>query len=264
MTRALAAVAAPLVLGALVLGCGGGQSVREVTPEDILARAERRVEKGDNLTAIEELNQLAIDYPGVAFIDRVVYLLGVAYMQTKEYVEAEAQFSRLLRDYPFSEYADDAAFLIGECYYRQKPSPNRDVTMGEEGIERFQRFLRDYPGSDRAPEARAKIQDLREILAVKKFLNGRQYYRHKRYTSAVVYLRAVWEDYPEAEIVPEALVLLARALDRIERRDEACEVLLLLEGLPQTEERDDYLRDARDLRKDWKCPQGNQTADGGA
>ena len=124
--------------------------------------------------------------------------------------------------------------------------------------------VRDYPESDRAPEARAKIQDLREILAVKKFLNGRQYYRHKRYTSAVVYLRAVWEDYPEAEIVPEALVLLARSLDRIDRRDEACDVLLLLEGLPQTEERDDYLRDARDLRKDWKCPQGNQTTAGGA
>ncbi len=236
-----------------LLGCGGRAPVREVDPADMLTRAERSMARKDYVRAIEDLTKITADYPGAAFIDRVVFLLGKAHMETQDFVQAEAEFRRLGRDYPFSEQADDAFFLTGECYYRQRGSPQLDPTMAETALRTFNRFLDEYPDSPLASDARARIQELREFLAEKKYLNGRQYYRHKRDDAAMIYLRAVYDDYPEAQIVPEALHYLARAQARSGDFCAALETVKTIESLPQIADRGDWLGEVKAESADWIC-----------
>ncbi len=242
-----------VMLAFVSAGCGGGAGLREVDPADMLARAERSVKKGDYLRAIEDLERIAIDHPGVAFIDDVVFLLGKARLEMKEYVEAEGQFKRLGRDYPFSEHADDAFFLTGECYFRQRGSPQLDPTMAETALATFRRFVDEYPESDRIEEAGGKIQQLREFLAEKRYLNGRQYLRHRHLSAAVIYLEGVFLEFPETKVVPDALFELAKTHVRMGKACKALETVTTIESLPQVRGRSDWLLQVRSESESWEC-----------
>jgi outer membrane protein assembly factor BamD len=235
-----------------ILSCGGGSKViQKVGPEDMLARGERALEKGNELLAIETLTRITVDYPGVAFIDRVVFLLGRAHLEARAYAEAEAEFQRIEKDYPFSEYADDALFLIGECYFRQRGTPQHDPTLAESAVHKFEVFLREYPDSPLAAEAAARIEELRAFLAEKLLLNAQQYYRHHRYRASVIYLTSMLDKYPECPAKPAALLLLARANEKLGNLEQACEALSRLEALGPSPSRE--REEATQLRADWKC-----------
>ncbi len=242
--------------------CGGGKTVQRVGPEEELARAERWLEHGDELRAIEALTQLTIDHPGLAFIDRVVYRLGQAHLGAGDYVQAEAQFTRLGRDYPFSEFADDALYGVAESAYLQRGGVERDPTKAEQAIERFEFFLREYPDSPLAPEARERLAELNEHLAEKQLRNTEQYYRHKRYRSVEVYAEGLLERFPRSQFLPDALLLLARAKARLKDTAAACETLDLIHELPQSAGRAELAEVVASLRAEVGCTPANGVAAG--
>lgn len=214
-----------MAFGCILMGCGGNVPVQETTPADLLARAKRQLDKGDELEAIETLTAITIDYPGVAFIDEVVYRLGEAHLETNDYPAAEAEFDRLLRDYPFSDFADDAAFLLGDSSYRQRGEWHTTPEPAEAAIRRFQRFLSDFPESPLVPDARAKITDLRQQLATKLFENAKFYERRGRHRAAITYLDLLLMRYPDVPLAVEALEWLAELHAKGRNFERACEVL---------------------------------------
>jgi len=243
--------------GALVLvaslGCGGGASVVQKSgPEDMMARAERALEKGNELLAIETLTRITTDYPGVAFIDRVVFLLGRAHLQAKEYAEAEVEFQRIEKDYPFSEFADDALFLVGECYFRQRGTPQHDPTLAETAVRRYESFLREYPDSPLATEARSRIEVLHAFLAEKLYLNARQYFRRGRHRAVEIYVNSLLEKYPATPSAPPAILLMAKAREKLDDRRGACEALERLSAMSGSMGEEDRAEAAR-CRAEWGC-----------
>jgi outer membrane protein assembly factor BamD len=211
------------------------------------------MEKGDELRAIETLTRITIDHPGVAYIDRVVYLLGSAHLKAHDFVEAQASFRRLGRDYPFSEYADDALFLIGEASWRQVDSAVTDPEPALKARDEFQSFLREYPDSPRASEARARLVAIDELLAEKKYRNAETYQKLGHPQSVVVYVRRLLEEYPTTRVVPDGVLLMARAHRELGEARAACDALVLLRSLPQTSERPDLVNRARELHREWGC-----------
>jgi outer membrane assembly lipoprotein YfiO len=249
--------------GVLTLGCAGSVPVQEVGPRELLIRAEERIEKGDHLRAIEILTRITVDYPGFASIDQVVFLLGTSHLETGDYVQSEADFMRVIRDYPFSEYADDASFLIGEGFYRQRGRPSLDPMMAETALEKLERFLVDYPESPRTRDARAAIQELNEFLARKKFDTASLYFRLRAYRSVEVYCEHLVAEYPDVEVAPDALWLMARARMRMNEPAGACEAVRTLSNLPQVGSRGEWLRRVRDESAAWSCGQGESQAQAG-
>jgi outer membrane assembly lipoprotein YfiO len=254
---------AGLFLGVAALGCAGSVPVQEVGPRDLLTQAEGRIQKGDHLQAIEILTRITVDYPGFASIDRVVFLLGTSHLETGDYVQSEADFTRVIRDYPFSEYSDDASFLVGEGFYRQRGRPSLDPMMAETALEKFQRFLVDYPESPRTTDARAAIRELSEFLARKKYDTASLYFRLKAYRSVEVYCEHLVAEYPDVEVAPDALWLMARARMRMNEPGGACEAIRTLSTLPQIERRGEWLRHVRDESAAWSCGQGESQAQAG-
>jgi outer membrane protein assembly factor BamD len=248
------------VLLAAVMGCAGKGPVREVTPRDVLARAEAKIEDGDHLEAVEILTQLTVDHPGVAFIDRVVFQLGRAHLEAGEYAQSEAQFLRLGRDYPFSEFADDAAFLIAEGFFRQRGNPSVDPRNAEHARDAIRRFLREYPESDLAPAARTNMQVLYEFFAKKKYDNARQYQRLGRPASAVIYFEKVFAEYPDSDVAPDALLELAKTYRQMGETPKACRTLALLRDLPASDALDVALAKSVHFESEWRCHE--TTADG--
>jgi len=256
----MAATAALVLLAGV--GCwGGGTNLRNVGPQDLLDRAERQLENGDELRAIETLTRITIDHPGVAYIDYVVYLLGTAHLEAQDYVEATASLERLGRDYPFSEYADDALFLIGEASWRQVDSAVTDPEPAHRARDRYQSFLREYPDSPLAPEARGRLVEIDELLAEKKFKNAETYDRLGRPRAVVVYVQRLIEEYPTTRVVPDGVLLMARAHRELGDTAEACAALTLLRSLPQVAERANLVDEARSLTREWKCDVALGTAE---
>lgn len=247
---------------AAMIGCAGKGPVREVTPQELLARAEARILNEDYVEAIELLTKLTVDHPGVAYIDRVVFQLGRAQLESGSYAEAIAQFQRLGRDYPFSELADDASFLIGECSFRQRGDPSKDPKNAEQARTDFRRFLRAYPESDRAPEARAKLAVLSEFFAEKAYDNARQYRRLGKLVSAEIYFENVFARYPDSTFTPRTLIELAEVRREMGQTDRACEALRLLRELPASDELDEALERAGDLEAEYRCAAAETTASG--
>lgn len=243
-------------------GCwGGGTELRDIGPQDLLDRAERQLEKGDELRAIETLTRITIDHPGVAYIDYVVYLLGSAHLEAHDFVEARASFQRLGRDYPFSEYADDALFLIGEASWQQVDSAVTDPEPALEARDRYQSFLREYPDSPLATQARSRLVEIDELLAEKKFKNAETYDRLGRPRAVVVYVERLIEEFPTTRVVPDGVLLMARAHHELGDVGEACAALTLLRSLPQSAERPDLVDEARSLTREWACDAALGTAE---
>ena len=244
---------AALVLLVGIWGCGGKRAPREVTPQELLARAEQKIADEDYLDAVEILTSLTVDYPGVAFIDRVVFQLGRAHLESGDHVQSEAQFRRLARDYPFSEYADDASFLIAEGYFRDRGATHGDPTQAEAADAAFRRFLREHPESELVPEAMAKRQVLREWFAKKAYDNGKQYQSLGRLPSAEIYYEKVAGEYVDTEVAPAALIGLAEVRHDMKQDARACEALDLLSELPASDQLDEAMGKARDLGSDCGC-----------
>jgi outer membrane protein assembly factor BamD len=241
-----------LVIAALA-SCSSNPEVREVTPQDLLARAETQLEKGKHQQAIDELTQLSIDHPGVAFIDRVVFRLGEAYLGAEFFAEAEAQFARVIRDYPFSEFSDDASYLAAESFYLQRGGVGNDASMSRAALSRFRLYLREYPDGPLAPRARARVQEIRELLALKKLRAGEQYLRHRRFESARIYAELVLDEYPDTVVVPRAWMLLARASMKLDDPEQACRAMESLSRLPAAEVGEEIGDKAASLAGELDC-----------
>jgi TolA-binding protein len=67
--------------------------------------------------------------------------------------------------------------------------------------------------------------EARTILARKALENGETYMKLRRYAAARFYFRVVIDDYPETDVVPEALYRTARAFDKEGNPERAGEIM---------------------------------------
>lgn len=232
-----------LALSVLVAGCGQGDH-RRTSPEVYFADAQKALLDGKCWKAQSLFRNLLSDFPGSVYVDDAQYGLGQSYVCNKDYISAIFEFGRLLNEYPVSPFVDKARFQIGMCYFRQSRDIHRDQEETERAIEEFTRFLEDFPNSEIAPEARMRIQDLRDKLARKRLMHARNYLKWRYPAAAAVYARLVLEEHSGSHVSKEARFLLAKALRRQGELDEA---LTLLQGL-KTDEISDGLR--KDVEKE--------------
>jgi outer membrane assembly lipoprotein YfiO len=142
-------------------------------------------------------------------------------MANKEEIEAEVAFDDFLRLYPADPKVPDALLLKGALLSRQVLPPGRDQGKTLEAVKTYTMFLEREPGSPRAQEASGKIRELRNRLALHEETVVKHFLSRKLYDSAEARARRAIAAYPDVPAAPTLLSMLAQALEKQGKRDEA-------------------------------------------
>lgn len=216
-----------LAIGAALLllipaGCSKKLSRQTgLTDADLLARGEKRAEQKKYGDAAEAFQALLERFPSSPLAARAQFGLASNRMANKQEIEAEVAFDDFLRLYPADPRVSDALFLKGALLARQALPPGRDQGKTQEAVKAYTMLLEREPGSPRAGEAAGKIRELRNRLALHEATVVNHYLSRKRFDSAEARARRAFAAYPDVPAAPTLLSLLAQALEKEGKKDEA-------------------------------------------
>lgn len=192
-----------------------------LTDADLFARGQKQAERKKPGDASQTFQVLLERFPTSPLAAQAQFGLASNRMANKEEIEAEVAFDDFLRLYPADPKIPDALLLKGNLLSRQVLPPGRDQGKTREAIKAYTLFLEREQGSPRTMEASGKIGELRNRLALHEADVTKHFLSSKMYDSAEARARRAVAAYPDVPAAPALLSLLARALDRQGKRDEA-------------------------------------------
>lgn len=216
-------ILAIFVISVIFFSCSGTKDLSSLTAEERFAMAKARFDKKDYLEAINEFENIMIQFSGTGIIDDAQYYLAYSYFNRGEFIKAAYEFSKLIRDFPASEYVKDAQFMLAESYYKLSPNYSLDQRFSEKAIEEYQAFIDFFPNDNRVKEAENKIRALNDKLARKVFETAEQYRRMNYTKSALIYYDLLLEKYPDSKYSSSALFNKIKLLVEKSRKNEALE-----------------------------------------
>jgi outer membrane protein assembly factor BamD len=192
-----------------------------LTDADLLARGQKQAEQKKYGAASEAFQVLLERFPSSPLAARAQFGLASNRMANKQEIEAEVAFDDFLRLYPADPKIPDALLLKGDLLARQALPPGRDQGKTREAIKAYTLFLEREPNSPRAREASGKIRELRNRLALHEATVVNHFLSRKLYDSAEARARRAVAAYTDVPAAPTLLSLLAQALEKQGKRDEA-------------------------------------------
>lgn len=218
------------------LGCAKGLPAN-LSPDQLYERGVTLWEQGKWGGARAALERLLYVSPTHPKADSAQFLLAGTHFEEKAYLTAATEYLRLAQTRPTIDLADDARYRACQAYARLSPRPELDQKYTEEAMQECRSLILLYPQSPYVAEAERIIAEMRNKLARKLYLNGRYYASRGAYDSAVLYFSDVLRVYPDAPVVPAALLGLYEAYERIGYDDEAAEARArLLRDFPSSPE----------------------------
>ncbi|MEZ5065502.1 MAG: outer membrane protein assembly factor BamD [bacterium] len=189
--------AAVLAAGLLMSGCAGSGVPVDATPEEMLAHAQAKLDRGKFYDAAETLEFFLRTYPGNAGTPIAKLRLGDAKFGLGEYVLASSYFTDVVEDFPASAWVEEARFKIAKCAFESSHPYNRDQTETQRALTLFDDFRRDFPESRFLGEVEEARSECRDRLAHREFDAGRFYEKQDRRRSAYIQYQYVLDTYPD-------------------------------------------------------------------
>ncbi len=219
------ALAFVLLLSALA-GCGSvNRPLAPASPEDQLRLAQLRYDRREYVEAIELAKGYIQFRAGASDLDEAHFLLGMCYVQRKEWPLAAGEFLIVVSDFSMSPRAGDAHYWLAMSYWRQARGPSFDQDYTRRAIAQWDRFLQLFPDHPKAEEGRATRLEGRNRLAEKALKNGNLYLVLKHWDPARYYFELVIKDYADTKWVEQARVGVAESYRGAYRFEEARGVL---------------------------------------
>ncbi len=203
-----------LILSLLVVlaSCGDYNKILKSTDYEFkYKKAVEYYEDGEYVKAAGLFQELVNIYRGTSKADKIYYYYAKSMIGQKDYLMAGHYFKSLVKEFPTSEYVEEAQFMIGYCAYLISPKPRLDQTVTHEAIQSLQLYINLYPYSDRVDEANRLIDELRDKLVYKSFLNAKLYYDFENYKAAVVAIGNSLQEYPDTEYREELMYMLLKS-----------------------------------------------------
>ncbi|MEW6720039.1 MAG: outer membrane protein assembly factor BamD [Thermodesulfobacteriota bacterium] len=200
-----------------------------LTDAGLYARGQQRADRGKHEEAAEAFQLLIERFPTSPLAPRAQFGLASSRMANKEKIEAEVAFDDYLRLYPGDSRVPDALFLKGDLLFGQILAPGRSQDRTREAIESYRKFLEKEPGTERSATAAARIRELRGRLALHEKLVVVHYLKRKLYLSAELRAQRAVAEYPDTAAAPGLYSLLAEAMEKQGKKEEASRVLRTLE-----------------------------------
>lgn len=214
--------AATIIFCLLPLGCSKKLANQKNLSETALfARGQQMEQQKKHEKAAEAFRLLVERFPNSPLAPQGQFGLASNLMAIKKNTEAEAAFDDFLRLYPANPKVADALLLKGDLLNQQILPPGLFQEKTRESIETYKQFLEKEKDTPRAETAVSKIRKLRDHL----FLHEEKIVSHlisrKKYESAELRAKRTLEEYPDATQTAKLQSMLAQALKKQGKNDDA-------------------------------------------
>jgi outer membrane protein assembly factor BamD len=185
-----------------------------------VAMAEYKAGRFDN--AAKAFEKLTLDLPARdPRLPSSFYYLAQSQEKNGENLLAAGTYNRLIDAFPQDTLVDDALFLSGQAYEREWRHPELDATYGRSAITAYESLLASYPDSPFAKRAQDRLTRLDEWLAEKDYNTAYLYLKRKAFDSAILYLKDVIRQHPNAKKTRDAYLRLLEAYRAIKYTEDA-------------------------------------------
>lgn len=186
--------------------------------------------KEDFMRASTLLSQLTTIYRGTDKAETVLVTYANSLYGLNDYTMAGHYFREYVKTYPNGDKAEECQFMSAYCYYKLSPKPRLDQTDTQNAINEFQLFINMFPNSARVGEATKIMDELRDKLVYKSYLNAKLYfdlgnYMGNNYMSAVIAAQNSLKEYPDTKYREELSFLILdakyiQAVNSVEEKKE--------------------------------------------
>ena len=162
---------------------------------------------------------------GTTKSEQVYYYHAKSTYCDKDYILGSYYFKNFVKTFPNSDYAEECSYLGAYCLYLESPNFSLDQGETKTAIAEMQLHLERFPKTTKKDTLNSLIRELREKLEVKEFEHAKQYYRTRRYKSAVIALENALKTYPDSRFREDMLFLIVEsnyelAINSIESKKE--------------------------------------------
>jgi len=197
--------------------------------QNLYESSQRALKRGDNLAAIESLQQLESDFPFGKFAQPGQLSLIYAYFKSKDNALANATARRFIRLHPNHPDVDYAYYMLGLNAYPKPGSlfqsvlgtdlSKKDTNAARTSFTNFSEFINRFPKSEHAADALKRLEFLRNLLARSEINIANYYLSRKAFLSAVNRGRFVVENYQATPSVPDALAIMIQSYHALNMQD---------------------------------------------
>jgi outer membrane protein assembly factor BamD len=217
-----------LVLIVLFAACGKYQKLLKSTDYELkYQKAMEYYQAEDYVRASTLLQELIGIYRGTDRSEEAHFAYANCLYGMKDYILAGHYYQMFVQNYPTSAKGEECQFMTAYCDYKLSHNPRLDQSETYKSIDGFQLFISLYPRSPRVTEASKLMDELRDKLVYKSYLNARLYfnlgdYLGNNYQSAIISARNSLNEFPDTKYREELsfLILEARYIEAINSIEE--------------------------------------------
>ncbi len=193
----------------------------ELPADELLAKGKLFMKNSNSLKAREAFEQILEEYPNS--IERIpaLMLLADVHYNDEEFQESKFHYVKFTQQHPAHKHVDRAFYYSAMSDYRQMDIAARDQTYTEKAIEEFEKLLKSFPESRFAQDAKRKIQECKDTLALNIFQIGKFYFRTQSYQAAIGRFRRVMVEYPDQSYIDEAMYLMGESYYKEQNFEES-------------------------------------------
>ncbi|MEH6536267.1 MAG: outer membrane protein assembly factor BamD [Psychroserpens sp.] len=145
--------------------------------------------------------QIVPNYVGKPQAEKLMYMYGMTFYYTKQYLAAGYQLARFEKSYPNSVKAEETGYFSAKSYYDVSPIYSKEQQETVEALEKLQLFVNKYPDSEYLPKANKLIKELdykleRKAFEIAKQYNQIAYFESSDYEAAIKAFDNFLADHP--------------------------------------------------------------------
>jgi outer membrane protein assembly factor BamD len=150
-------------------------------------------------------------FRGTSRADQVYFYYAKSMMGQKDYLMASQYFRTLIKEYPTSKFTEESQYMVGYCSYLMSPKVRLDQETTLTAIDALQLYINLYPFSEKVTQAQKLIDELRDKLLEKSFINAKLYFDFENYKASVISLENAIRDHPDTKYREELLYMLLKS-----------------------------------------------------
>ena len=227
----------------LLVGCAGNQipddpDLSLVSETELYDVSQRAMRSRNFATAVEKLELLESHFPFGPYAEQAKLDTIFSYFMQSDFQSAGAAADTFIRTHPQHQNVDYAYYLKGLSSYESNrtffdrflgaPEHLRDVSAARQSFTEFSELLMRFPNSLYAKDARLRMVHLRNIMARHEIEIAEFYLARDAYVAAMNRANGVVENFPNTEMIPDALAILVETNVKLGLEREANDALRVL------------------------------------
>lgn len=204
-----------VALTLLILAAGGcvSRPTSQASPGELLILGQQDLRSDRFDAARRAFKRLLREYPDSKHRRDALLNLADSYYKGEEYIEAKVQFSEYVQLYPISPNTSKAYYFLGMSDFNRVLSYDRDQSIARESLTSFKELVKRFPRSKFAPKGRAKIREVRDLIAKGDLFIAKFFLRRGQQVSAIPRFKEIVKEFRDVpEVRAEAYYLLGESL----------------------------------------------------